>query len=134
MAMGLGQLVCGSFIDALGRRVPLLSAIIVYTLCAFWASSSDTITMLLYARFFQGLATSLTLVVAISMLRDMSSGTQAPKLFALLMTIEGLAPILALAIGGCVRWLAGRNARSGADGISCVYQHLVLFAGKPACI
>ncbi|MFV8988387.1 multidrug effflux MFS transporter [Serratia fonticola] len=110
MAMGLGQLVCGPLIDALGRRVPLLTAIIVYTLCAFWAASSDTITMLLYARFAQGLAASMTLVVAISMVRDLSSGTQAAKLFALLMTIEGLAPVLAPAIGGYVDAYAGWQA------------------------
>lgn len=110
MAMGLGQLVCGPMIDALGRRIPLLSAIVVYTLCAFWASSSDTIMILLYARFFQGLAASMTLVVAISMVRDLSSGTQAAKLFALLMTIEGLAPVLAPAVGGYVDAYAGWQA------------------------
>ncbi|MBK0035775.1 multidrug effflux MFS transporter [Erwinia sp. S43] len=110
LAMGLGQLVCGPIIDALGRRVPLLTAILVFTVCSVWASWSDTINMLLYARFLQGMAASMTLVVAISMVRDLSSGTQAAKLFALLMTIEGLAPVLAPAIGGFVDAFAGWQA------------------------
>lgn len=37
----------------------------------------------------------MTLGVAIIAVRDVASGTQAAKLFAMLMTIEGLAPILA---------------------------------------
>lgn len=110
MAMGLGQLVCGPIIDSFGRRMPLLTAIVVFTLCSIWAAFSGTISMLLWARFFQGLAASMTLVVAISMVRDLSSGTESAKLFALLMTIEGLAPVLAPAIGGFVDAHAGWQA------------------------
>ncbi|ARJ43985.1 Bcr/CflA family drug resistance efflux transporter [Pantoea alhagi] len=110
LAMGLGQLISGPLIDAYGRRTPLLSAILLFIVCSIWASWSDTISALLYARFFQGLAASMTLVVAISTVRDVSSGTQAAKLFAMLMTIEGLAPVLAPAIGGYVDAYAGWSA------------------------
>ena len=110
IAMGLGQLVSGPVIDAIGRRKPLLWSILLFILCSIWASWSDSISMLLYARFFQGLAASMTLVVAISTVRDLSSGTEAAKLFALLMTIEGLAPVLAPAIGGFVDAHAGWTA------------------------
>ncbi|WP_410529516.1 multidrug effflux MFS transporter (plasmid) [Serratia sp. AXJ-M] len=107
LAMGLGQLVSGPVIDAVGRRKPLLAAIFLFIVCSIWASWSESITMLLYARFFQGLAASMTLVVAISTVRDLTSGTEAAKLFALLMTIEGLAPVLAPAVGGYVDAHAG---------------------------
>lgn len=110
MAMGLGQLISGPIIDAVGRRKPLLCSILLFILCSIWASWSDSINMLLYARFFQGLAASMTLVVAISTVSDLSSGTEAAKLFALLMTIEGLAPVLAPAIGGFVDAHAGWTA------------------------
>lgn len=107
MAMGLGQLISGPVIDAFGRRKPLLIAILLFVFCSVWASCSESIITLLWARFFQGLAASMTLVVAISTVRDLSSGTQAAKLFALLMTIEGLAPVLAPAVGGYVDAHAG---------------------------
>ncbi|HGL5836798.1 TPA: multidrug effflux MFS transporter [Serratia marcescens] len=110
VAMGLGQLISGPIIDAMGRRRPLLFAILIFSVCSIWASWAVTIQMLLYARFMQGLAASMTLVVAISTVRDVSSGTQAAKLFALLMTIEGLAPVLAPAIGGFVDTHAGWRA------------------------
>ncbi|QHB33099.1 multidrug effflux MFS transporter [Yersinia canariae] len=110
MAMGLGQLISGPIIDAIGRRKPLLSAILLFIVCSIWASQADTFNTLLYARFFQGLAASMTLVVAISMVRDLASGTEAAKLFALLMTIEGLAPVLAPALGGYIDAYAGWEA------------------------
>lgn len=102
LAMGFGQLIFGPVIDALGRKRPLLVGIAFFIACSVWAASAQSIDALLYARFFQGLAASLTLVVAISMVRDVATGTVAAKLFALLMTIEGLAPVLAPAIGGYV--------------------------------
>lgn len=102
LAMGFGQLIFGPIIDALGRRRPLLAGILFFVVCSLWAAYAGSFDALLYARFFQGLAASLTLVVAISMVRDVATGTEAAKLFALLMTIEGLAPVLAPAVGGYV--------------------------------
>ena len=58
--------------------------------------------MLLGFRFVQGLGSALTLVVIMSTVRDVSRGATATKLFALLMTIEGVAPILAPALGGFI--------------------------------
>ncbi|RUT66549.1 Bcr/CflA family drug resistance efflux transporter [Morganella morganii] len=110
LAMGAGQLLFGPVTDALGRRRPLLAGIVVFILASGWAGSTTSIGMFLYARFFQGLAASLTLVVAISTVRDVSAGTRAAQLFALLMTIEALAPVLAPAIGGYVDTLAGWRA------------------------
>ncbi|KFI05664.1 multidrug effflux MFS transporter [Massilia sp. BSC265] len=102
LAMGAGQLVFGPIIDAYGRRRPLVAGIVVFILTSVWAAGAQSIDMLLLARFCQGMASALTLVVALSTVRDVSTGTQAAKLFALLMTIEGLAPVIAPAIGGYV--------------------------------
>lgn len=107
LAMGVGQLLFGPVTDALGRRRPLLAGITVFILASLWAGSVTSVETFLYARFFQGLAASLTLVVAISTVRDVAAGTRAAQLFALLMTIEALAPVLAPAIGGYVDTLSG---------------------------
>lgn len=102
LAMGAGQLLFGPLIDAYGRRRPLLAGLFVFILASLWAGSSHSIGMLLAARLLQGLAAALTLVVAISTVRDVAEGTRAAQLFALLMTIEGLAPVMAPAVGGLV--------------------------------
>lgn len=110
LAMGAGQLIFGPLTDALGRRRPLLIGIVVFILASVWAGSVASIEMFLYARFFQGLTASLTLVVAISTVRDVAIGTRAAQLFALLMTIEALAPVLAPAAGGYLDVIAGWRA------------------------
>lgn len=102
LAMGLGQLLFGPVIDAFGRRRPLLAGVIAFVATASWAATAGSVDTLLYARFFQGLAAALTLVVVLSMVRDVSEGAAAARLFALLMTIEGLAPIFAPAAGGYI--------------------------------
>lgn len=102
MAMGLGQLIFGPIVDAIGRRRPLLAALLVFALASLWASQSASIGSLLTSRFVQGLAAALTLVVVMSSVRDVAKGARAAQLFALLMTIEGLAPVLAPTVGGYV--------------------------------
>ena len=100
LALGAGQLLCGPLTDMLGRRRPLLAGIAVYIVAALWAAQADQLQTLLLARLLQGMGAALTLVVVMSMVRDVADGVQAAQLFALLMTIVGLAPVLAPAVGG----------------------------------
>ncbi|QHG23566.1 multidrug effflux MFS transporter [Pseudomonas sp. DTU12.1] len=102
LAMGAGQLIFGPIVDAYGRRRPLLAGLVVFTLCSLGAAWAPTLETLIALRFVQGLGSALTLVVIMSMVRDVSEGVAATKLFALLMTIEGVAPIFAPALGGVI--------------------------------
>ncbi|MFF7062742.1 Bcr/CflA family efflux MFS transporter [Pseudomonas sp. NPDC008258] len=102
LAMGAGQLVFGPIVDACGRRKPLLAGLMLFILCSLGAAAAPSLDTLIALRFFQGLGSALTLVVIMSMVRDVSQGVEATKLFALLMTIEGVAPILAPALGGMI--------------------------------
>ncbi|WP_273820640.1 multidrug effflux MFS transporter [Pseudomonas asplenii] len=102
LAMGAGQLLFGPVVDAYGRRKPLLIGLAIFTACSLGAASALTLEWLIGLRFVQGLGSALTLVVIMSMVRDLSHGVTAARLFAMLMTIEGLAPILAPAVGGFI--------------------------------
>ena len=102
LAMGAGQLLFGPLVDALGRRRPLLVGLLVFTVTSLAAAAANSLEALLLARLIQGLASALTLVVIMSMVRDVAEGARAAQIFALLMTIEGLAPILAPALGGMI--------------------------------
>lgn len=102
LAMGAGQLIFGPIVDAYGRRKPLLAGLLLFILCSLGAAAAPSLDTLIMLRFFQGLGSALTLVVIMSMVRDVSQGVAATKLFALLMTIEGVAPILAPALGGVI--------------------------------
>ena len=102
LAMGVGQLLFGPLVDAYGRRRPLLIGLVVFILCSLGSAWAPTLPSLVGFRFVQGLGSALTLVVIMSTVRDVSRGATATKLFALLMTIEGVAPILAPALGGFI--------------------------------
>lgn len=102
VAMGAGQLFFGPLIDACGRRVPLLTALAVFVLASLGAAWADSLGGLLLARTVQGLAASLAIVTAMSTVRDVAAGARAAQLFAALMTIQGVGPVLAPAVGGMI--------------------------------
>lgn len=110
LAMGAGQLLFGPLIDALGRRRPLLIGLLVFMLASLWAALGTSMNALLLARFFQGLSAALVLVTAMSTVRDIASGARATQLFALLVAIQGVAPILAPALGGVIHLQWGWRA------------------------
>lgn len=136
LAMGAGQLIFGPITDAFGRRRPLLAALVVFLLASVWAATSPTMGVLLTARTLQGLAAALTLVVALSMVRDAAQGVRAAQLFALLMTIEGLAPVLAPTLGGFVDqhfgWRAVLLVLAGLAAIALANSTLNLRETLPA--
>ena len=109
LAMGAGQLFFGPVIDTFGRRRPLLIAIVAFIASSVWAASAQSVESLIFARSLQGLAASLALVTAMSSVRDVAEGVAAAQLFALLMTVQGLGPVLAPALGGLIgEWLGWR--------------------------
>ncbi len=100
IGLALGQLIAGPLSDTYGRKKPLLIGLAGYALasvlCAF-APNAETLTGL---RLVQGLAGAAGLVIARAMVSDMYEGKAAARFFALLMLVNGLAPILAPLIGG----------------------------------
>ena len=136
LAMGMGQLLCGPLTDMLGRRRPLLAGIAVYIVAALWAAQADRLQVLLLARLLQALGAALTLVVVMSMVRDVAEGVQAAPLFALLMTIVGLAPVLAPAVGGMLDahygWRAVMLALAGLGALTLLNSALFLPETLPA--
>lgn len=102
LAQGAGQIFFGPLIDRFGRRIPLLAGITVFVLSSIWAGYAGSITALIASRFVQGLAGALLLVIGFSSVRDVAEGARAAGLFAILLTIEGLAPIFAPIAGGYI--------------------------------
>ncbi|MGX5217816.1 MFS transporter [Pseudomonas sp. S9] len=88
LAMGAGQLLFGPFVDAYGRRWPLLVGLIIFTLCSLGCACAPNLLTLLSFCFVQGLGSALTLVVLMSTVRDASQGVapiMAPRWVVLLI-------------------------------------------------
>jgi MFS transporter, DHA1 family, multidrug resistance protein len=102
LGIGLGQLVLGPMSDVYGRKKPLLIALIVYFIASLLCVFSPSIGFFIAARFIQGFAASSGIVLSRAIVRDVYSGRELTKFFALLMLINNLAPILAPVFGGGV--------------------------------
>ena len=98
--LALGQLLFGPLSDRLGRRLPLIVAMLTYSVASLLCASASSVGMLIGLRFVQGLAGAGGIVIARAVVRDMRSGAAASRLFSSLMLVTGLGPILAPVIGG----------------------------------
>ena len=102
LGLGVGQLIAGPLSDARGRRGTLLTGIIAYAVASVACAAAPTVGLLVTARLVQGMAGGFGIVVARAIVRDLSGGVVAARMFALLMGITGVVPVLAPLIGGQV--------------------------------
>ena len=98
--LALGQLVAGPISDVRGRRGPLLIGMVLYVLASLLCVFAPTIWVLILMRFIQGLAGSAGIVISRAIARDLYSGAEMTRFFAMLMLVNGAAPILAPVFGG----------------------------------
>lgn len=108
LGISLGQLFAGPISDIRGRRKPLLTGLIIYFIVSILCVFSPSIWTFILLRFIQGLAGSFGMVISRAIVRDLYSGTELTKFFALLSLVNGAAPILAPVLGalllGFVPW------------------------------
>lgn len=100
LGLSIGQLFAGPISDVRGRRIPLIIGLILYAVSSFLCAVAPSIYTFVLLRFVQGLAGSAGIVIARATVRDLYSGTELTKFFALLMLINGIAPIAAPIVGG----------------------------------
>ncbi|MEE3662815.1 multidrug effflux MFS transporter [Brenneria sp. g21c3] len=102
LGLGVGQLIFGPLSDKLGRRRPLLISLFILLLASVWCALAQDINHLIVARVIQGLAGAGGAVLSRAVARDLYSGHELTRFFALLMLINGLAPIVAPVMGGAL--------------------------------
>ncbi|HWL72226.1 MAG TPA: Bcr/CflA family multidrug efflux MFS transporter [Geminicoccus sp.] len=100
LAFALGQAVWGPLADSYGRRRPLVIGLILFAAASFACTMAPSIAALAVLRFVQGLAACASVVIARAVVRDLFPASEAIPVFAALMLVTGLAPILAPLLGG----------------------------------
>jgi len=98
--VAFGQLFGGPISDTMGRKVPLIIGNLLCVISGLICAYAPSIDILLLGRFLQGLTGSVGVVIAKAIARDFASGQELTKLFAMLMMVNGLAPVLAPLVGG----------------------------------
>ncbi|GGS05406.1 Bcr/CflA family drug resistance efflux transporter [Micromonospora fulviviridis] len=102
IGLAVGQFVTGPLSDRWGRRRPVLVGVVAYTLLALACAAAPSAPMLAAARFAQGLAGGMGVVVARAVVRDLYSGREAAKYFSRLTLVFGVAPVAAPSVGSLV--------------------------------
>jgi DHA1 family bicyclomycin/chloramphenicol resistance-like MFS transporter len=102
VGMALGQLIGGPVSDARGRRGPLLLSLIVLTVASLACAFSPSITVMMVARFVQGLAGGWAMVTARAVIIDLSRGPQLVRRLNLVAGVGGIAPIVGPLIGAVI--------------------------------
>lgn len=100
VGISLGQLLAGPLSDVKGRRKPLLIGLVMYAVSSLLCVVAPHIGVFVVLRLIQGIAGSAGIVISRAIVRDMYSGSELTRFYALLMLVNGVAPILAPILGG----------------------------------
>ncbi|MEO3946560.1 multidrug effflux MFS transporter [Gorillibacterium sp. CAU 1737] len=100
IGLALGQLFAGPLSDKLGRRKPLIVSLFLYAAASLLCTFAPSITTLLVLRLLQGIGGSAGIVISRAMARDLYAGSELTRFFAVLMLVNGTAPVLAPVLGG----------------------------------
>ncbi|WP_159888422.1 Bcr/CflA family efflux MFS transporter [Paenibacillus puerhi] len=107
LGLAVGQLVMGTLSDVMGRRKPLLLAMILYAGASLICAFAPSIGFFIAVRFIQGFAAAAGIVISRAIVRDVYSGHELTKFFSLLMLVSNLGPLLAPVVGsGVIAFMA----------------------------
>nr|MDT0665642.1 MFS transporter [Micromonospora sp. DSM 115978] len=100
VGIAAGQVVAGPLSDALGRRRPLVWAMVLYAITSAACALAWSIPTLAGLRFAQGLFAAFGMTIARAVIRDVADGQRLVRLFARMAMVTGLTPIVAPNLGG----------------------------------
>ncbi|PVH26878.1 multidrug effflux MFS transporter [Sphingobacterium corticibacter] len=116
--LAVGQLLWGTLSDRVGRKLPLIIAIIVYSMASILAITADSIEELWLYRFLQAFSGSAGMVLPRAVVTDYFDRGKTAKIFSLLALISGVAPIIAPSIG---------NLLLGGNGWHTIFFAMAVF-------
>ncbi|MEN2988840.1 Bcr/CflA family multidrug efflux MFS transporter [Tistrella sp. BH-R2-4] len=131
-----GQLIYGPLADRLGRRLPLLAGVVLYTVGSIGCALAADVDALVMWRLVQALGGCAGMVMSRAVIRDLFDERGSAIMLARLMLVMGAAPILAPLIGGQLLVLAGWRSifwvLTGAGVLALVVVALALPESLPA--
>ncbi|MFG1703379.1 multidrug effflux MFS transporter [Nonomuraea sp. M3C6] len=95
IGVSVGQVIAGPVSDVRGRRVPLIVGVAGFMVASLLCAFAPSVPMLIAFRLLQGMLGGAALVIVRAVVRDLYDGAAIARIFATLMLVSGLAPILA---------------------------------------
>ncbi len=99
VGLALGQLLIGPISDKYGRKNPLIISLIVYLISTIAIIIFPNVYAMIVLRFIQGVSSAGAVVISRAISTDLYHGRELAAFFALLMAVNGLAPILSPILG-----------------------------------
>ncbi|RIY31603.1 hypothetical protein CJP74_06845 [Psittacicella melopsittaci] len=97
-----GQLIWGPIADRIGRKIPLLIGMALYTIGSYGCSLSTSLEEMILWRLVQAFGACTGPMLARAIVRDVYNKTDAAKVMSLLIFLMAAAPLLGPLIGAWV--------------------------------
>ncbi|MBW6507445.1 MAG: MFS transporter [Rhodobacteraceae bacterium] len=107
LGMGLGTFFAGPLADAIGRRRTIGWGVGLYILGAGLGAMSQSLELMLAARFVQGLGAAGPRIASMALVRDQYSGREMARVTSFISMIFILIPAAAPALGQVIIGVAG---------------------------
>lgn len=102
IGISAGQLLYGPLLDRFGRKKPLFIGLLVYILASAGCALVKDIDSFIILRFVQAIGSCAATVASVAMVRDLFPVSENAKVFALLMLVLSVSPMIAPTVGGYV--------------------------------
>ncbi len=97
--LGAGTLIAGPVSDSIGRKISLIGCAAIYIVGALLCAMAQSLEMLLFARFLQGVGACGPRAVGMAMVRDLYKGRDMARIVSFVMMIFTIVPAVAPLIG-----------------------------------
>lgn len=102
IGLAIGQFSTGPLSDRFGRRGPLMTGLLIYTLASIGCAVTTDYRLFCLFRFLAALGGSTCAVIPRAMIRDVATGKEGARIMTQLTLVFGVMPILAPSIGGLI--------------------------------
>lgn len=102
VGLAVGQLFYGPLIDRYGRKLPLLAGTAFFAATSFLIVFAPDIESFIALRLLQAIGGCAGMVVSRAIITDLFDERETARILSLMMTVQGLAPILAPVLGGYI--------------------------------
>ncbi len=102
IGFGAAQIIYGPLSDRFGRKWLLVGGLVLFAIFGLLAGLAQSFTVLLTARFFQGVAAAATRVLVMSIVRDTYHGSAMARVMSLTMIVFMIVPVVAPFYGQAV--------------------------------
>jgi DHA1 family bicyclomycin/chloramphenicol resistance-like MFS transporter len=100
IGISFGQLLYGPLLDKFGRKKPLYFGLALYIIASIGCLAVTDINQLIVLRFVQAIGSCAAAVASMAMVRDLFPVKESAKVFASLMLVIAISPMLAPTAGG----------------------------------